>query len=360
MTRTPQDDDALARLRAADPAPPGKLDASRRDELRDRAIRLGKRPGPDRGLRARWAGRRRPALRIGALAAALVAISATAIAVLIGLDSPREPDRPAFAAAAVRVAEANPRLLVTESGWSVSYANLIFGPAHGEMYFSDGENELELNWTPAKDYRLFMRDRTNGSAEAEEISLLGRRATLFRYGGTEFTTILRPQGEVFVEVRGDLGSRARYLEVLRSLERTDVDTWLAALPPDVVQPGERASAVDEMLEGIPLPPGFDPEDLEAGGPGNVSDRYQLAAHVTQAVICGWLDRWTEAKTTGDGDAEQEAVEAISSSKDWPVLQEIATEGGWSQSVWETADWVAAGGELPPDVYDQTMNCIEFR
>jgi len=356
----PKPDQALDRLRSADPAPTAeveaRMDAADRQRLRERAIGLGESDSDRRlgGPRPR-SRRRRLALRLAGVAAGAAVVGAAA---LIGFDSPNGGERPEFAQGAIEVAEANPRLLVTEPGWSVTHANWISGPEHGSMIFSDGESELEATWTPAKDHRLFVNDRRHDAAESREIAVSGRQGILFRYDGTDLTTIFEPEGPVYLEVRGDLGSRERYLEVLRSLEPVDVETWLSALPPEVVQPGARASVVEEMLEGIPLPPGFDRERLEESGPANISDRYQLAAYVTQAAMCAWLDRWTEAKRAGDTAVEKEAVEAMLTSKDWPALREIQHDGGWSQAVWEHADTVASGNGPPKDVYDQTMNCLE--
>ena len=357
MSKKHKRDEVVDRLRAANPAPLAEVEARRRPDDRERAIARGE-PASDGSSEQPFPSPSRPrrlALRVAGVTAGAAAIVVIA---LIGFGSPGTEERPAFAKGAIEVAEANPRLLVTEPGWSVTHANWIFGPTHGSMIFSDGEHELEATWTPAKDHRLFVNDRRRDAAESREIEVSGRKGILYGYDGTDFTTIFEPEGPVYLEVRGDLGSRGRYLEVLRSLEPVDVETWLSALPPEVVQPEARVSVVEGMLEGIPLPPDFDRERLEESGPANVSDRYQLGAYVTQAAMCAWLDRWTEAKQAGDAEVEAEAVEAMLTSKDWPILKEIAQEGGWSQSVWEHADLVAAGHDLPKDVYDQQMNCLE--
>ena len=58
---------------------------------------------------------------------------------------------------------------------------------------------------------------------------------------------------------------------------------------------------------------------------------------------------------------REAIDALLSSKDWPILKEMNSEGGWPIAVWEYADHVSDGG-IPESrsEYDQQMNCIEFR
>jgi len=370
-------DEALDRLRSANPAPAPKIEAQiepdDRARLRERAIERGESEaggGPGSKFTSRRG--RRLTLRIAGVAAGIAVLVGAA---LIGFNSPGGDERPAFAAEAIEAAEANPRLLVTEPGWSVTDVNWQLpddGTTKGSMIFKDGERRvLWLDWFPADGYRE--RERKN----SVEISLLGEQATLFprrasdgtrtRKDRAEFLTVVPPIDGTFVEIRGELGSKARYLEairyleVIRSLEPTDVETWLSALPPDAVQPGALASAVEEMLEGIPLPPDFDREVLEQPGPPTLSNRYQLSAYVTQAVVCGWLDRLTDAHAGGDRASEREAIAALLSSKDWPILREMNSEGGWPIAVWEYADYVA-GGNIPEsrEEYDQQMNCIEFR
>jgi hypothetical protein len=39
---------------------------------------------------------------------------------------------------------------------------------------------------------------------------------------------------------------------------------------------------------------------------------------------------------------QEAVDAMATSTTWPILVEIEPDGGFAQSIWETAGEMAAG------------------
>ena len=68
--------------------------------------------------------------------AGLACAGAVALAVLLA-GTPGGGSQPEFAAAALEVAEANPRLLVTEPGWSVIGAEQ-FKPDEGSIFFSDG------------------------------------------------------------------------------------------------------------------------------------------------------------------------------------------------------------------------------
>jgi hypothetical protein len=129
-------------------------------------------------------------------------------------------------------------------------------------------------------------------------------------------------------------TREQFLTVVDSIYSADVDTWLAALPPEVVRPVEDRAAVDSMLDGLPIP-----GSVDVGQVRSLSlalSRYQLGAKVTGAVACGWLDQWAAAVKDGDGASAREAIDAMATSHDWPILREMEDQGGWSQVVWEYA------------------------
>lgn len=232
---------------------------------------------------------RRSASRPLALAGALVALIA-AVLLLTGAFS-GAGSHPTYAAAAVKVAEANPRLLVTAPGWKVTDAN-EFEIGNGEMTFADGTRKLSLTWYPARLYRSYLRDRASVS-EPRSSRLLGHAATTVDYGRGEYATMLSPFGAVFVELRGRLGGRSAYRSVLASLRPVDVDTWLGAMPPSVVAPEAQPRTVRRMLRGIPLPPNFHPIGLT--GESTVLDHYSLGVKVADAVACGWVEAWLAAR-----------------------------------------------------------------
>jgi len=227
-----------------------------------------------------------------------------------------------FAAAAIRVAETNPRLLVTAPGWKVVRAD-AFEPRSGELTLSDGTHRFEIHWYPARLYRQYLRDRADVSAP-QHGALLGMRATTVNYGREEYATTLSPSGDVFVEVRGRLGSRSAYDEILRSLRPVDVETWLGAMPPSTVRPAARSEAVDRMLRGIPTPPGFDPSRLRRGS--SIANRDSLAVAVGNAVACAWVESWIRARDAGEPAKAARAVDAMASSAAWPIVRK--TEVPW--------------------------------
>ena len=291
MTRKSRNDDALARMRAANPFSATELREAIADaelaRAMQRAIAAGESPSQpipagdrvarEHAVRTRsarsgvFSRHRGASLSLGGLAC--VAVIAALILLSGGsVDSVRDGAHPTFAAAAVEVAEANPRLLVTAPGWSIVHAR-SFEVDSGELIYGDGEHppygpggrQLDLNWYPARFYRDRLREdghasSCHGHAGRLTSTLLGQRATTFAYAGQHpnYTTILSPQGNVFIEISGSFGSKQEYEAVLHSLRPVGVDAWLAAMPAEVVRPAARSAAIAQMLRGIPVPPGFDP------------------------------------------------------------------------------------------------------
>lgn len=322
MSRQHPETDPLAAMAAANPAPTAglaaELDEAELERALTRAVALGRTPsqpvpvGDRVALQTGETGRRRRAA-VGLAAAAVLAALLVAGGWLRGSGG----GHPEFAAAAIRVAEANPRLLVTAPGWKIVRAD-EFETDSGELTFSDGSHRLEVHWYPARRYEEYLRDRADVSTP-ERGTLLGQTATTVDYSREEYATMLSPQGSVFVEVRGRLGSRPAYDEILDSLRAVDVETWLDAMPASTVRPEARSETVDGLLRGMPLPPGFDAAALK--GEDSIADRDTLAVKVGNAIACGWVESWVSAQADGDRAAAEQAVEAMSGAADWPLVRE---------------------------------------
>lgn len=360
MTRRSRNDDVLARMRAANPASATELgeeiaDAELSLAMR-RAIAVGEspsRPIPV-GDRVALEHAARPALggvfsrhrgaSLGLGLGSLACVVAVAALILLSggsVSSVRDGAHPTFAAAAVEVAEANPRLLVTAPGWSIVHAR-GFEVDSGELIYADGKHppygpggrQLDLTWYPARFYRERLREDGHVSTRAGHLTrpatstLLGQSATTFHYAGQRpnYATVLSPQGRVFIEVSGTLGSEQEYEAVLHSLRAVGVEAWLAAMPAEVVRPLARPEAIARMLRSIPVPPGFDASTLQSESV--LTDRFMLGKSVAGAVACGWLGRWLSATRAGDGAAAREAVEAMSTARHWPVLLQMVRERGY--------------------------------
>lgn len=383
MTRKSRNDDALAAMRAANPFSAAQLQreiaGTELARAMQRAIASGESPAQpipagDRVAREHAARARAPrggafsrhrgaSLGLGGLAC-VAAIAALILFSGGSVDAVRDGAHPTFAAAAVRVAEANPRLLVTAPGWSIVHAR-SFEIDSGELIYGDGEHRpygpggrrLELTWYPARFYGSYLRDRGRVSTRAGRLTtpvnstLLGQRASTFHYPGQRpnYATILSPQGNVFIEVHGTLGSKREYETVLHSLRPAGVEAWLAAMPPEVVRPAARPAAIAQMLRGMPVPPGFDTAALQSES--DLTDRFMLGKAVTGAVACGWLRHWLSATRAGDGTAAREAVDAMGTARHWPVLLQMVREKGYRGNVLPShgqgwpSEIVAAAGEI---------------
>lgn len=356
-------DEQLDRLiRDADPYRPdvvGRLDGAEQtllEEIMSEPVLVPDRaaapPHPRRALARRL---------VGAVAAAAVLIGIIAFAAVQRREADSNPTAGPtaesttgasirFSAVALKVAEENPRLLIAEPGWK---ATTVYGFAekNGTIAFSNGGRSLEMNWYPAKEYDGYYTDRLNVS-KPEPATVDGLPGSLFRYSASDFAIMLRPRDGVFVELRTSGNwTRADFDRVVVDIKRVDVQTWLAALPPEIVKPGAVQDAAAKVLADVPVPPGFDRAALNGLG---VNDPYQFGALVTARVGCGWIAEWQRAKKAGDAAATQRAVAALQGSHNWRVLKEMVDQGDWSEVFWEYADKVAAG-ELPAG-YAQGLGC----
>jgi len=262
-----------------------------------------------------------------------------------------------YAAAAVRVARANPRVLVTAPGWTVRSVE-GFDPDAGETTFQLGPDQwhdetfpggsshvneaprLEVTWYPRDQYDAYRADRAR-EPHLQHVTLFGQRAQMISYSATDHAVMLPPQGEVFLELRGNVGDEAAFRQFLADhVEQVDIRTWLAAMPSSVVTAGNLDAAVREVLAGVPLPPGFDASSL---GRGLALDSYQFGARVTGMVACGWIEEWQRAHESGDTAAADRAAAALATSRDWKVLHDMDAEGDYPEVVWQYADAVATAG-----------------
>ncbi len=337
--------DILTRLRAADPVDLAELErtvAPLRARIKRRAIERGSLPGEPIPAGDRVAveagasraggglpGRRRwPALGLASLACAAVL---AAVVVFSGgsIDPVGQGAHPGFAEAAVKVAEANPRLLVTAPGWKVVEAR-SFKATDGQLYFADGKKRVYLDWMPAAYYQEAAKSRP-GVGQVSTSTIAGRKATTIHAehvgaSGSYFQTIFPPEGGVFVSLQGAFRERGEWARLMASVRSVGVDEWLKAMPADILRPGAIAGELAKMLRGVRVPPGFDAS--AAVGPTQLTNSFQAAKNLTQAVACSWVERWSVARRRGDAAVATEAVAAMSAADRWPVLLRMVREKGY--------------------------------
>ena len=165
--------------------------------------------------------------------------------------------------------------------------------ARGEMTFARDGRTLDLS--------LGRRRTAQGRIERlPSTRVAGAPATVGRFEGTN--DFVARWDDVLA--RGVAASAEAFVETLDDIHQVGAEDWLEALPDSAVAPRAQAATVQEMLRGIPLPPGF----VAPEATGETRDRYQLGAKVAGAVACAWIER-----------GGKEAVEALASSRSWPIL-----------------------------------------
>lgn len=326
-------------VRGADPCPQERLDAldlaGAEHDLLEQLVATPR----GRVRSAAAAVTTRPRWQVALAAAAAVAV--VAVGTPVALDAINAARPVTYGTAATQVADANQRLLVDLPGWRVGDVSM-FTADEGEMTFTDGTDEVQVNWRPAAEYDDHLAGRLRGNT-SEPRSVLGEAGTMVRYAdSTDFTTILPPNDVNFLEIRGDLGGREAYTRVLDALTPVGTSEWLEAMPASVVLPSNVDEVAAEMMADMPIPPGFDA--AEELGDGISGDRYDIGAEVSGAVMCGWLVRWDEGNRAGDTAMVDSAVAAMQTSKDWAILHEMNPEGDYPEVAWEVADG-AAGTDL---------------
>jgi len=343
-------DDQLQRLLTA--ANPLTADRARglevagaQDELLAGLLAEPRLTPPGRVARVR---RRRTFARVGLVAA--VAATAVVLVAVLSLrdDSSKQGSGTAWAAEQVRFAEASPLVLLGAPGWRVEYANEE-SIKEGELHFRRGPSlppqgtavdrptppipadtrAADLNWRSGG-LGEWLEDRANSAVKDTTAPVLGTTAHVYQYhGGTpghrDVTALFRYDGRV-LEFRAGVANLDAFKALLATLKRVDTDAWLSAMPASVVKTADRATTVKQMLQGVTVPPGFDPKDIK--GPELTKDRYQLGAAVAGTVACEWFARWADARQAHAGVKERQAIAAMATAKHWPILQEMAKQGAY--------------------------------
>ncbi|MCY1142327.1 hypothetical protein OWR29_30390 [Actinoplanes sp. Pm04-4] len=304
---------------------------------------------------------RRPLARRIAVAAAAAAVVTGGLAATALINHPEEKtatspvpvvSAPAkYSTVALRMAEESPRLLVDEPGWKATTA-YGFAEQTGTIVYTKAGLSLEMNWYPGDQYGSYHDDRRDVSSPAP-VTIDGWKGDLFKYSDTRFAVMLQPRDGVFVELgtASDGWTRSEFDRVSALIHRVGVETWLEALPPEIVTPEKAAKEAAKVLAGVPMPPGFEITALSDLG---TNDHYQFVAGVTGRVGCAWIAEWIRADKAGDQAAKQKAATALRGSSNWKALRQIADEGGWSSVFWEVTSQTAASG--PPAGYKDAIGC----
>lgn len=243
----------------------------------------------------------------------------------------------AWAAHAVEVAEGAPRLLVDDEDWRVDYAD-EFEPDRGSMDFTDGTHELWVTWSSAWDLETILDNRREVAVAEETVTVAGREGTLFTYRDDEYAVIWQHGVNVVEALMLGGVEESTYRDLIAAIHTVDVDTWLSALPEDVVRPADSQAVLAELLADIPLPDGY--EITPAAG---AVTRHQLVHTVEREAVCAWVTEWVRASDAGDRAAVEAAAMALGGARDWAVQDEVEHR---DEEFWANIDSIVEDGVLP--------------
>jgi hypothetical protein len=314
------------------------------------------------------------------LALAVAVVFAGSMAVLSLGKSGDEGGGTVWAAELVRLAEASPLVLLDAPGWQVIYADEESADV-GELHFSlgpppptpasiDGMKHVDvstkqaaLNWRPDP-LSEWTRDRAASAKVRTTAPVLGATARVYQYDGgkpghQDITALWRYDDRV-LEFRAGAADIASFKVLLAALKKVDVDMWLMAMPASVVKTTDRSTVIAQMLRGVTVPPGFDPATIK--GEKLTKDRYQLGASVSGTVACTWFQRWSDGRKSGDEAKVREAIAAMKTARDWPILKEMAGPGDYPEVMWQLVDAMPSGDwygrPLAGDV-DPALGCTRL-
>jgi hypothetical protein len=300
------------------------------------------------------ARRRRPRLVAAAAAAAIIVVAIGAVINVGGSDD----GRTAWAAELVEFAQRSPLMLIDDPAWQVTYADE--NGNEGELRFTNGQREAELAWQSGPLSEL-LDDRLDTGTDHDTHGVVNGTATIVQYDGSDEYTALWNADGLVLEFRTQASNVDEFAGLLDALAVVDVDSWLTALPSSVIEAADQSAVVSDILAGIPLPDGFDTSSLadDAG----IKDRYQLGARVVGAVSCAWIEQWVDATEAGNADAAQQATEAMDTSSQWAILQEMNELGEYGKVLQTQVDAMHTGGQVVPpagpalaDSYRDTLGC----
>lgn len=240
-----------------------------------------------------------------------------------------------------------PRVLLDAPDWSITYLDYSEseddgGPlAHSDTQFSHGptEAELRMNSGSLVDLEDLITDRTNGASRLADEPIWDTSAVVVGEGGSTFTAMWESNAVEYEFIVYDVDEET-FRSLLSSLTQMREEEWIAALPDEIVT--DRAAVLPIYLEAVPLPPNFDAAALESGP---IEHWYPVAAETISAVSCGWIEVWIDGKADANTDAVQQAIDAMSTSRDWPVFAEMSEVGEFPSGVWEYADAIAGDGTV---------------
>ncbi len=252
-----------------------------------------------------------------------------------------------------------PRLLI--QGWMVVSSDEQNNPKfddpaqrshHFEAKLARGGSELDVNLyeNDAAENDRMAKDRIRESEEQHEATVFGYPGTIIKYRNGGGYGLLWFADGISYSLSFDGKNRDRFFDAVNALRVVAEDQWEAALPETSVKSSARAQEVDRMLAGIPQPPNFTVDDLRRGP---AISRDSLGIEVTRVAACGWIESWSAARRAGNAAAEKAAVEAMATSRQWPILHEIQSVPSWPKAIWSYAGPMGGDGRMGVQTVEQS-------
>jgi hypothetical protein len=268
--------------------------------------------------------RRRLVQGVGVAAAATTAVA-------LSLGAARQLPTPSFFGSATNGSAGGEYVTLDAPGWTAVYVS--DEPALREVQYQKDGAEVDITEYPASQYASYVADRQD-VGDGQSLEVLGVSATTWAYAADDHTAIRSPEGGYFIEVRGTGMDAVSYRSLVAQLALTGASEFAQAMPKGTVTPANHDAAIQRLLQGVDLPPGFTAADVDLKG---FNDRYQASARVAGQVGCAWLDVYAGG-SAADGRA---AIAAFDASRHWPLLLDIEKDGGYSSDFWSMADRLRA-------------------
>ena len=117
---------------------------------------------------------------------------------------------------------------------------------HSRGHFVHGVRSRTRGWRAERRVEL---DRANSATERQVLTIDEHIAAVSINVG--HITAVWTDGTHTLEIRLESTAQTAFDAIVSSIHTVDIETWLNALPADIVRPHDRAPAIQDVLTGIP-------------------------------------------------------------------------------------------------------------
>ena len=220
------------------------------------------------------------------------------------------------------------------------------GPAASDL--RKGDQTSRSRRTPPTATTRYVVDRehiVDPPAPGEPITVLGRPAQMWAYTADDHTAIREVEDGHWIELRGEGMDEAAYLALLAGWRSSTRTSSRRRCRTASCERRARPRPANDPRPTSARSPARLPEGRRRSSIARTKDRYQFGAEVAGAYTCAWLEAYENAEAHDQRRAGREAPRVLGTSHDWPILEEMDTQGDYPEVLWQIAD-EAQAGELP--------------